>query len=77
MKKLINNPENVVGEELEGMAIAHPDLIKVHYDPNYVVRVDAPVIMPLVGGVLGALTYDWFVTPAVVAKAAVTTSKAD
>jgi len=43
MKKLINNPENVVREELEGVAIAHPDLVKVHYDPNFVVRADAPV----------------------------------
>ncbi|HEX9029195.1 MAG TPA: dihydroxyacetone kinase subunit DhaK [Anaerolineales bacterium] len=43
MKKLINNPENVVREELEGLALAHPDLVKVHFDPNYVVRADAPV----------------------------------
>jgi phosphoenolpyruvate---glycerone phosphotransferase subunit DhaK len=43
MKKLINKPENVVREALEGMAMAHGDLIKVHYDPNYVVRADAPV----------------------------------
>jgi phosphoenolpyruvate---glycerone phosphotransferase subunit DhaK len=43
MKKLINNPENVVREALEGMAAAHPDLIKVHYDPNYIVRADAPI----------------------------------
>src|SRR5512133_393670 len=43
MKKLINNPENVVRESLEGLAVAHPDLVKVHFDPNYVVRADAPV----------------------------------
>jgi dihydroxyacetone kinase-like protein len=43
MKKLINNPENVVKEELEGVALAHPDLVKVHYEPNYVVRADAPI----------------------------------
>jgi dihydroxyacetone kinase-like protein len=42
MKKLINKPEDVVKEELAGMAVAHPNLIKVHFDPNYVVRVDAP-----------------------------------
>jgi dihydroxyacetone kinase-like protein len=42
MKKLINDPEDVVKEELAGMAIAHPDLIKVHFDPNFVVRADAP-----------------------------------
>jgi len=33
----------VVKEELEGIAIAHPDLVKVHFNPNYVVRADAPV----------------------------------
>jgi dihydroxyacetone kinase-like protein len=43
MKKLINKPEDVVKEELEGIAFAHPDLVKVHYDPNYIVRADAPV----------------------------------
>lgn len=43
MKKLINKPEDVVVEALQGMAAAHPDLIKVHYDPNYIVRADAPV----------------------------------
>jgi len=43
MKKLINKPEDVVMEELEGIALAHPDLVKVHYNPNYIVRADAPV----------------------------------
>lgn len=43
MKKLINNPENVVVEALHGMEAAHGDLIKVYYDPNYIVRADAPV----------------------------------
>ena len=43
MKKLINKPEDVVVEELQGIEIAHPDLVKVHYDPNYIVRADAPV----------------------------------
>jgi len=43
MKKLINRPEDVVKEELEGIALAHPDLVKVHFDPNYIVRADAPV----------------------------------
>jgi dihydroxyacetone kinase-like protein len=43
MKKLINNPENVVREELEGIALAHPDLVRVCYEPNYIVRADAPV----------------------------------
>lgn len=43
MKKLINNPENVVEESLEGLGLAYPDLLKVHYEPNFVYRSDAPV----------------------------------
>jgi dihydroxyacetone kinase-like protein len=43
MKKLINKPDDVVRESLEGVALAHPDLVKVHYNPNYVVRADAPI----------------------------------
>ncbi len=43
MKKLINKPDDVVREELEGIALAHPDLVKVHYEPSYIVRADAPV----------------------------------
>ena len=43
MKKLINDPANVVKEELEGVALAHGDLVKVHFDPSFVVRADAPV----------------------------------
>lgn len=43
MKKLINNPDDVVRENLEGMAVAHPDLLKVHLDPHFIYRADAPV----------------------------------
>jgi phosphoenolpyruvate---glycerone phosphotransferase subunit DhaK len=43
MKKLINDAENVVRESLQGVEAAHPDLVKVMYDPNLVVRADAPV----------------------------------
>lgn len=43
MKKLINSPEDVVKESLAGVADAHADMLKVSYDPNFVVRVDAPV----------------------------------
>lgn len=43
MKKLINAIDDVVKEQLEGMAAAHPDLIKVNYEPKYVYRADAPV----------------------------------
>ncbi len=43
MKKLINKPEDVVRENLEGMAAAHSDTIKVHFEPNFIYRADAPV----------------------------------
>src|ERR1700687_6105446 len=43
MKKLINNPEDVVRESLAGLALAHADILKVSFDPVYVVRADAPV----------------------------------
>ncbi|MBP9502079.1 MAG: dihydroxyacetone kinase subunit DhaK [Candidatus Promineofilum sp.] len=43
MKKLINAIPDVVTEQLEGMAAAHADLIKVHFEPNYIYRADAPV----------------------------------
>ena len=43
MKKLINNPDDVVRESLEGMAVAHPDLIKVQLDPHLIYRADAPI----------------------------------
>jgi dihydroxyacetone kinase-like protein len=42
MKKLINDVANVVKEQLEGMALAHPELI-VKYEPCYICRSDAPV----------------------------------
>ena len=35
MKKLINKPDDVVKEELEGMALAYGNIIKVHMNtPN-------------------------------------------
>ena len=44
MKKLINKPEDVVVEAMRGIEAAHADLVKVYYEPNYIVRVDAPVV---------------------------------
>src|SRR3954453_8616564 len=38
MKKLINDPERVVDEALEGMALAHGDLVEVHLSPHFLVR---------------------------------------
>jgi len=43
MKKLINDPGDVVRESLAGFAAAHSDILKVSFDPTYVVRADAPV----------------------------------
>jgi len=43
VKKLINRPEEVVHEALQGLARAHPGLVRVNLDPAYIVRADAPV----------------------------------
>ena len=43
MKKLINAPDDVVREALQGVEAAHGDRVRVNYDPPYVVRADAPV----------------------------------
>ncbi|SHG02643.1 dihydroxyacetone kinase subunit DhaK [Streptoalloteichus hindustanus] len=42
MKKIINDPSTVVVEAMRGLAAAHGDLLRVHEDPAYVARVDAP-----------------------------------
>ncbi len=43
MKKLINAPEDVLKDALEGMEAAHGDRVRVTYDPPVIVRADAPV----------------------------------
>jgi phosphoenolpyruvate---glycerone phosphotransferase subunit DhaK len=43
VKKLINRPEDAVRESLEGLALAYPRLLRIHFDPTYVRRADAPV----------------------------------
>src|SRR2546423_3619508 len=43
MKKLINHPDDVVREALEGLAAAHPETLRVNLRPAYVVRADAPL----------------------------------
>jgi len=42
MKKFINDPADVVKESLAGLAAAHPDLVRVDFDNQIVVRKDAP-----------------------------------
>jgi dihydroxyacetone kinase-like protein len=43
MKKLINDPQAVVRESLAGLAAAHGEVLRVSFDPVYVIRADAPV----------------------------------
>jgi len=38
MKKLINDPENVLKEQLEGFQAAHPDHVSVHFEPTFITR---------------------------------------
>ncbi|WP_285727044.1 dihydroxyacetone kinase subunit DhaK [Psychromicrobium xiongbiense] len=38
MKKLINDPRQVVAESVEGFGLAHADLVTVHPDPLFVTR---------------------------------------
>ena len=41
MKKLINDPADVVRDALRGMAAAHPEL-RVDVEQRFIVRADAP-----------------------------------
>ncbi len=43
MKKLINDPDAVVREALQGIEAAHADHVRVIHDPMVIVRADAPV----------------------------------
>jgi phosphoenolpyruvate---glycerone phosphotransferase subunit DhaK len=43
VKKLINDPENVVAESVEGFGWAHADLVEVHTDPLFVLRAGGAV----------------------------------
>lgn len=43
MKKLINDPQNVVMESVEGFGLAHADVVTVHPDPLFVARAGGPV----------------------------------
>jgi phosphoenolpyruvate---glycerone phosphotransferase subunit DhaK len=43
MKKIINDPADVLTQSLRGFAAAHADLVTVHDDPAFIVRADAPV----------------------------------
>ncbi|GAB0115713.1 dihydroxyacetone kinase subunit DhaK [Acidisoma sp. C75] len=43
MKKFINAPDHVVQEALAGMALAHPGLLTVRFEPTFIMRADGPV----------------------------------
>jgi dihydroxyacetone kinase-like protein len=43
MKKLVNDPKNVVVEAVAGFGAAHGDIVRVSLDPVFIVREDAPV----------------------------------
>ncbi|MFT4416856.1 dihydroxyacetone kinase subunit DhaK [Fredinandcohnia humi] len=43
MKKLINNPEEVVSEMLEGFVLAHPKQVKLVPNTSVIVRADSPI----------------------------------
>ncbi|MGB5953341.1 MAG: dihydroxyacetone kinase subunit DhaK, partial [Ornithinimicrobium sp.] len=42
MKKLINDPEDVVAEALRGMAVAHPDRLQVDHAQRIIYRAGGP-----------------------------------
>ncbi len=43
MKKLINDPQDVVAESVEGFGLAHADVVAVHADPLFVARAGGAV----------------------------------
>jgi dihydroxyacetone kinase-like protein len=42
LKKLVNRIDDIVTEELEGLATAHPDVLRVDFENSVVIRRDAP-----------------------------------
>src|SRR5205085_9683586 len=42
LKKLINTVDAFVTEELQGLEAAHPDLLRIDYSQNVIIRRDAP-----------------------------------
>ena len=42
MRKLLNDPEQIVKDSLAGLAAAHGDVLRVDADAQIVVRTDAP-----------------------------------
>lgn len=42
MKKLINDPDNVISDALQGIAAAHPDRVRVDHDNRIIYRKEGP-----------------------------------
>ncbi|WP_435061177.1 dihydroxyacetone kinase subunit DhaK [Amycolatopsis thermoflava] len=49
-RQLVNDPDDFVREALEGLQRAHPDLVRYHEDPAYVVRARQADKVALVSG---------------------------
>ncbi|TFC36564.1 dihydroxyacetone kinase subunit DhaK [Cryobacterium sp. TMT2-42-4] len=43
MKKLVNDPKNVVAEAVAGFGAAHADIVRISTEPIHIVRTEAPV----------------------------------
>jgi len=43
VKKLINDPQDVVSESVEGFGLVHADVVQIHTDPLFVSRAGGPV----------------------------------
>ena len=43
VKKFLNNPEDIVQESLAGLGAAHPDLVRIDFENQLVLRKGAPV----------------------------------
>lgn len=43
MKKLMNDVSSIVKDSMAGLEIAHPDLVRAYYDPNYLVYSKGPI----------------------------------
>jgi dihydroxyacetone kinase-like protein len=52
VRQLVNDPDDLVAEALRGLEQAHPDLVRYHADPAYVVRAEAawPKVALVSGG---------------------------
>ena len=55
MKKILNNPTDFVNEMLDGLLMAHPDMLTHAGDDLQYIRVNGTVVGGLAGGALYGL----------------------